>query len=144
MTQLLHNKRGLALFLLVAGLLVIAVGGIAANVAAQGGDEEILDEEVTNEGSLDENLLEDDIRGGPTTSPTPPPRPSPSPPPTPPRPTPQPPPSPPPTPTPSPPIDEGELMNAGGPGEGPVPLMPGGGCPEEFPTKRGGACYAAT
>lgn len=140
MTQLLRNKRGLALLLLVAGLILLAVGGIAANVAAQGGDEE----DVINEGGLDEDLLEDDIIGGPTTSPTPrPPSPSPPPPP-PPRPTPQPPPSPPPTPTPSPPIDEGELMNAGGPGEGPVPLMPGGGCPEEFPTKRGGACYAAT
>jgi hypothetical protein len=117
--QLLRNKWGLALFLVVAGVIVLAVGGIAANVAAQG------DEDVTSEGGLDEDLPEDDITGGPTTSPTPPP-------------------SPPPTPTPSPAIDEGELMNAGGPGEGPVPLMPGGGCPEEFPTKRGGACYAAT
>ncbi len=143
MAQLLRNRWGLALFLLVAGLIVIAVGGIAANVAAQG-DEDVLDEDVLNEGGLDEDLPEDDIRGGPTTSPTPPP-PSPSPPPPPPRPAPQPPPpSPPPTPTPSPPIDEGELMNAGGPGEGPVPLMPSGGCPEEFPTKRGGVCYAAT
>jgi len=133
--QLLHNKRGLALFLLVAGLIVIAVGGIAASVAAQG-DEEDLDEEVTNEGGLDENLSEGAIRGGPTTPPTPPRRPSPS------LPRPTPPPSPPPAPIPSPPIDEGELMNAGGPREGPVPLMPGGGCPEEFPTKRGGACVA--
>jgi hypothetical protein len=142
MAQLLHNKRGLALFLLVAGLIVIAVGGIAANVAAQG-DEEVLDEEVTNEGGLDENISEEGTIREPTNSPTPPP-PSPSPPPTPPRPTPQPPPPPPPTPIPSPPIDEGELMEAGGPGEGPVPLMPGGACPGEFPTKRGGACYAAT
>ena len=136
MAQLLHNKRGLALFLLVAVLIVIAVGGIAVNVAAQG-DEDVI---------LDEDPSEDDKggpKGGPTTSPTPQPRTSPSPPPpTPPRPTPQPPPPSPPIP--SPPIDEGELMNAGGPGEGPVPLMPGGGCPEEFPTKRGGACYAAT
>jgi hypothetical protein len=143
MAQLLRNKWGLALFLVVAGLIVIAVGGIAANVAAQGDDEDVLDEDVINEGGLeDEDLPEDDIIGGPTTSPPPPP-PSPSPPPPPPRPTPQ--PSPPPTPTPSPPpIDEGELMNAGGPGKGPVPLMPSGGCPEEFPTKRGGACYAAS
>jgi hypothetical protein len=139
MAQLLHNKRGLALFLLVAVLIVIAVGGIAVNVAAQG-DEDVI---------LDEDPSEDD-KGGPTTSPPPqprtsptPPPPSPSPPPpTPPRPTPQPPPPSPPAPSPL--IDEGELMNAGGPGEGPVPLMPGGGCPEEFPTKRGGACYAAT
>ena len=136
MAQLLHNKRGLALILLVAGLIVIAVGAIAANVAAQGDGENVI---------LDEDPSEEDT-GRPTTSPTtpqprisptpPPPPPSPSPPPTPPRPTPQPPPT--------PPIDEGELMKAGGPGEGPVPLMPGGGCPEEFSTKRGGACYAAT
>jgi hypothetical protein len=137
MVQLLRNRWGLALFLLVAGLIVLAVGGIAANVAAQGDEEDVLDEDVLNEGGLDEDLPEDDIIGGPTTSPTPPPRPAPQPPP------PSPPP-PPPAPTPSPAIDEGELMNAGGPGEGPVPLMPGGGCPEEFPTKRGGACYAAT
>ena len=32
-------------------------------------------------------------------------------------------------------------MNAGGPSEGPVPAMPGGGCAEEFPQEWGGACY---
>ena len=37
--------------------------------------------------------------------------------------------------------DLGELMKAGGPSEGPVPVMPGGNCPKEFPTERGGACY---
>jgi hypothetical protein len=134
MTQLLRIKWELALLLLVAGLIVLAVGGIAANVAAQGEQRDVLEEDViSDEDSSEEDLLEDAVIGGPTTSPTPPP--SPSPPPPTPRPTPQPPPS---------PIDEGELMNAGGPGEGPVPLMPSGGCPEEFPTKRGGACYAAT
>ncbi|MCA1716168.1 MAG: hypothetical protein LC781_04660 [Actinobacteria bacterium] len=35
----------------------------------------------------------------------------------------------------------GQLMNAGGPADGPIPLMPGGGCPAEFPTERDGACY---
>ena len=40
-----------------------------------------------------------------------------------------------------PPQDPGELMKAGGLPEGPVPPMPGGNCPKEFPTKRGGACY---
>jgi hypothetical protein len=36
----------------------------------------------------------------------------------------------------------GQLMSAGGPTEGePVPIMPGGGCPAEFPIKRGAACY---
>ena len=34
-----------------------------------------------------------------------------------------------------------ELMEAGGSEDGPAPLMPGGGCPEEFPTAQGGACY---
>ena len=33
------------------------------------------------------------------------------------------------------------LMNAGGPTMGPVPLMPGGGCPEEYPVLRHEACY---
>ncbi len=33
------------------------------------------------------------------------------------------------------------LMDAGGPAEGPVPLMAGGSCPSEFPVERSGACY---
>jgi len=32
-------------------------------------------------------------------------------------------------------------MNAGGPADGPIPLMPDGGCPAEFPTERDGTCY---
>jgi len=42
------------------------------------------------------------------------------------------------------PIDERpdeNLLEAGGPKSGPFPLMPDGTCPEEFPVKRGGACY---
>ncbi len=35
----------------------------------------------------------------------------------------------------------GQLFKAGGPTEGPVPTMPGGGCPKEFPVERGGACF---
>ena len=35
----------------------------------------------------------------------------------------------------------GNLLDAGGPTSGPLPLMPDGGCPREFPTKRDGACY---
>ena len=35
----------------------------------------------------------------------------------------------------------GNLLAAGGPTSGPVPLMPDGGCPREFPTKRDGLCY---
>ena len=34
-----------------------------------------------------------------------------------------------------------ELMESGGPSDGVVPAMPGGGCPAEFPTSREGACY---
>ncbi|HET7478230.1 MAG TPA: hypothetical protein VFJ72_01815 [Rubrobacteraceae bacterium] len=35
----------------------------------------------------------------------------------------------------------GDLFNAGGPAAGPVPRMPDGDCPSEFPTPRSGACY---
>ncbi len=45
------------------------------------------------------------------------------------------------TPTPAP-DDLGTLMNAGGPTTGPVPMMPNGSCPREFPTVRDGACYS--
>jgi hypothetical protein len=34
----------------------------------------------------------------------------------------------------------GNLLEAGGPSSGPVPLMPDGGCPREFPTMRDGVC----
>ncbi|MDQ3637603.1 MAG: hypothetical protein M3426_06355 [Actinomycetota bacterium] len=36
------------------------------------------------------------------------------------------------------------LLEAGGPGEGPVPPMPSGGCPKEFPLQKGKACYYST
>ncbi len=53
------------------------------------------------------------------------------------------------TPSPTPPPNaqsssrpgDGTLMNAGGPATGPIPLMPGGECPVEFPVQSGGACY---
>jgi hypothetical protein len=48
-------------------------------------------------------------------------------------------PTPPPTPQPDP--SPGELFNAGGPSEGPVPAMPGGDCPKEYPLQHGNACY---
>ena len=35
----------------------------------------------------------------------------------------------------------GNLLEAGGPSSGPLPLMPDGGCPREFPAMRDGACY---
>jgi hypothetical protein len=78
-----------------------------------------------------------------TPSPSPQPSPQPSPPPTPP-PAPQPSPPPPPAPQPSPPpTNSGELFKAGGgPNDGPMPLMKGGSCPQEFPDRRGNACYA--
>lgn len=70
----------------------------------------------------------------PKTSPTPPKAgPTPTPPP----------PTPPPPPSPSPAPGGGTLMNAGGPVVGPVPLMPNGECPAEFPVRNGGSCFAA-
>jgi hypothetical protein len=33
------------------------------------------------------------------------------------------------------------LFDSGGPAGGAVPLMPGGGCPAEYPTEIDGACY---
>ena len=78
----------------------------------------------------------------PITTPTQPTAPEPpSPPTTPPTTTTTPPPTtatPPPTTTTPPPTT---TMDAGGPERGPVPLMPGGGCPEEYPVERGGACF---
>ena len=57
--------------------------------------------------------------------------------------------SPPPQPSPRPAVDggsqllnrDGNLLEAGGPSSGPLPLMPDGGCPREFPTMREGLCY---
>jgi len=43
------------------------------------------------------------------------------------------------SPKPQPPSD---LFNSGGPTNGPVPLMPDSGCPEEFPVKHNGLCYS--
>jgi hypothetical protein len=34
------------------------------------------------------------------------------------------------------------LFESGGPTSGPLPLMPNGGCPREFPVQRGKVCYA--
>jgi hypothetical protein len=33
------------------------------------------------------------------------------------------------------------LLEAGGPGAGPVPPIPNGGCPKEFPLQKGEACH---
>jgi hypothetical protein len=37
--------------------------------------------------------------------------------------------------------NKSRLLEAGGPTSGPVPVIPGGGCPEEYPVERSGACY---
>lgn len=37
---------------------------------------------------------------------------------------------------------EDNLLQAGGPDDGPLPLMPGGGCPREYPLEVSGACYS--
>jgi hypothetical protein len=34
-----------------------------------------------------------------------------------------------------------DLFESGGPRSGPLPLMPDGGCPKEFPVRTNGACY---
>ena len=34
-----------------------------------------------------------------------------------------------------------KLLEAGGPEDGPVPIMPSGGCPKEFPSQRGQSCH---
>jgi len=47
-----------------------------------------------------------------------------------------------PSPSPKPkPLGDRNLLKAGGPTVGPVPLMPGGGCPKEFPTKHNDLCH---
>lgn len=38
----------------------------------------------------------------------------------------------------------GSLLEAGGMVKGPVPLMPNGSCPKEYPVERGDACYPGT
>ena len=38
--------------------------------------------------------------------------------------------------------EDDTLLSAGGPTSGPVPMMPGGSCPREFPEMRYGACYS--
>lgn len=34
------------------------------------------------------------------------------------------------------------LMESGGPEDGPVPPLPSGGCPDEFPVEKGEGCFA--
>ena len=42
---------------------------------------------------------------------------------------------------PPPPPPERTVLDSGGPENGLVPLMSGGGCPVEYPTQRGDLCY---
>jgi hypothetical protein len=51
--------------------------------------------------------------------------------------------SPSPSPSPSPAPKDDDLFKAGGPVEGPVPPMPDGECPSEYPILKDGACYTA-
>jgi len=84
-----------------------------------------------------------DTKGGTTSPPSPSPSPAPKTPATPPKTSSPAPKTPSPAPkTPSPPPDDGTLMNAGGPTSGPMPMMPNGSCPREFPEIRDGACYS--
>jgi len=39
------------------------------------------------------------------------------------------------------PLGDRTVLDSGGPENGPVPLMPDGGCPVEYPIQRGGLCY---
>jgi len=39
------------------------------------------------------------------------------------------------------PFGDRTVLDSGGPQRGPVPLMPDGGCPVEYPTQRGDLCY---
>jgi endonuclease YncB( thermonuclease family) len=39
------------------------------------------------------------------------------------------------------PLGDRTVLNSGGPKYGPVPLMPDGGCPVEYPTQRSDLCY---
>ena len=48
------------------------------------------------------------------------------------------------TPRPAPPttpLSDRTVLDSGGPQNGPVPLMPDGGCPVEYPVQRGDLCY---
>ncbi len=39
------------------------------------------------------------------------------------------------------PAPSDRMLESGGPADGPVPLMPGGECPSEYPLREDGACY---
>jgi hypothetical protein len=116
-------------------------GSYFLDIVADNADYTFTVEDCTGDTVGGSTTSEETTAGGGTTSapkpsPSPPTRPSPksTPPP------PPPPPAPPPRPTPPPP-PPAPVFNAGGPSEGPVPPIPGGDCPKEFPVKKHGACY---
>ena len=45
------------------------------------------------------------------------------------------------SPSPSTPSPSNRMLKSGGPADGPVPLMPDGKCPSEYPVRKDGACY---
>ena len=45
------------------------------------------------------------------------------------------------SPSPSSPSPSDRMLESGGPAAGPVPLMPGGECPSEYPVLKNGACF---
>lgn len=120
--------------LVVVVLLMVAEGLIAAWMVAErkGWDLPGFGGTAYAQPKNDQDMLDEpgQPKSGSTTGPRTTPTPGPAPPP-PPR------PNPPPPPPPAPPF------NAGGPKVGPVPPMPDGSCPKEYPDQRGGACYAA-
>ncbi len=47
------------------------------------------------------------------------------------------------SPSPSSPSPRDRMLESGGPADGPVPLMPGGECPSEYPVRKDGACFTS-
>jgi hypothetical protein len=162
--RLLTSRLGIVGVLALAALVLWTVWGGASIVAAQDLNCSDFDTQQEAQDELNANLtdpnnLDDDNDGiacenlpsgdGSTTAPpstSPSTAPKTSPPTTktpaiPPK-TPATPPKPSPARDPDPPApDEGTLLDAGGPTAGPMPLMPNGNCPKEFPDQRDGACY---
>lgn len=106
-----------ALGLLVASVIVVGVA-----YAQQDSDQDRNPPSTPDQTTPDPDAPDDTPSPAPGTTPGPRPTPGPST-----------------NPTPS---NQGEtLMEAGGPTDGPVPLMPNGGCPREYSVERGGGCY---
>lgn len=129
MTYLRAMALGALLALVVAGALVWLLVSVGTG-AREKETANLKQDEPVRESPASKRSPRGDRTGAGTTVPTPQPSLQPPPPPRP-QPVPQPPPPPPSVP----------LFKTAGPEDGPVPLMPDGECPKEFPAKRGGACY---